>query len=228
MKNIILAALLFVTVAVSAQCSPSPEKKAPRFTLNDSVVSHQMASLSQRMTVPLQYNNEVRAYIDLYVNRRNEQTNQMLSRSYTHFPIIEELLQKHGLPNELKYYAMVESALNPQAKSRSGCLGLWQLSSIVVQQFGLRDEDCFDAKPSTEIACHLLEKLYAQYGDWLLALSAYDLGTAMVDRAIAQANGSHDYWAIRDHLPKEARGYIPAFMAITYVMNHANDFGLHP
>lgn len=228
MKNFILAALLLATIAVSAQCPPSPEKKASRFTLNDDLIDQEMTALSQQTAVPYCYNSEVGTYIDMYVNRRYEQTDQMLFRSYAHFPVVEAVLQQHQLPDELKYYAMVESAMNPKAVARNGCRGLWQLSPVVAQQHGLSADDCFDPKLSTEAACQILEKLFARYGDWLLALSAYDLGPAMVDRAIIEANGNRDYWTIRKHLPVEARGYIPAFMAITYVMNNPTDFALHP
>lgn len=228
MKNFILAALLLITAALSAQCPPSHEPMAERYILNDSLISQEMAILSQQTTIQLCYNSVVRTYIDLYINRRNEQTDKMLFRSYSHFPIIEVVLEQHKLPDELKYYAMVESAMNPKAVSRNGCKGLWQLSSIAAQLQGLTDNDCFDPTLATDAACRILESLFSRYDDWLLALSAYDLGTATVDRAIAQGDGSRDYWIIRKHLPREVQGYIPAFMAIIYVMKNPDDFGLHP
>ena len=221
-----------VVSVISAQCPPSPKPKAPRFILNDSVIGQEMAILSQQQAIPLQYNGMVKSFIDLYVNRRNIVMHKMLRYSYTYFPAIEAGLARHQLPNELKYYAMVESAMNSTATSRCGRKGLWQLQPTLARQHNLTVNayvnDCYDPEVASEVACQQLAELYARYDDWLLAMAAYDTSIETVDKAISAADGSRDYWAIQRHLPMEARGFIPAYMALVYVMSHAEAYGLSP
>lgn len=232
MKNVFIAALLLATITLAAQCPPSPKQKEQRFTLNDSVISQKMTLLSQHSTIPLQYNGTVRMYIDLYANRRNTQTNQILQRTYAYFPVIEEALERHHLPNELKYFAMVESTLNPTASAHNGRKGLWQLSPNLARQYNMTIDDyvndCFDPELASEVACEHLTYLYAYYNDWLLAMTAFELGTATMDNVIAKADGNKDYWSLRKHLPKEVRDYIPAYTALLYIMNCPEDYGLYP
>ena len=231
MKHIIFVALLLATVTLAAQC-PEPESKELRFNLNDSLIEQEMTALSHQMTVPLHYNGQVREFISLYVNLRHEQTDAMLQRSYTYFPVIEAVLRQHGLPDELKYLAMVESALNPKAVSRDGKQGLWQLSPAIAGKYGLVMGDdvnqCFNLEQSTEVACSQLKRLYAYYGDWLLAMIAFGTSVGTVDKAIAATGGISDYWAIWKHLPKEVRGYVPAYMALVYIMNQPETYDIHP
>lgn len=230
MKKAFIAALLLAAVSLAAQCPPDRMKEV-RFTLNDSIIRHDMALLSEHQTIPLIYNDQVEMFISLFVNYRNTQTNSMLQRSYKYFSAIEEVLECHHLPTELKYFAMVESALNPTASARNGRQGLWQLSPTMARQLGLTVDDyindCFDPELSTEIACQQLGKLHNYYGDWLLTLAALTTSTATVDKAIATED-SRDYWTLCRHLPLETCGYIPAFMAITYIMNYPAEYGLYP
>lgn len=227
MKQILIAMLFFATHTLAAQC-PEPKSKELRFNLNDSLIEQEMSEISQQMTVPIQYNSKVKNFISMYVNYRYDQTQGMFRRSCVYFPIIEKALHQHGLPDELKYYAMVASAMNPKATSRDGKKGLWQLSPTMAKQFNLivkddKDER-LDVERSTEAACARLEKLYAYYRNWQLVLSAFDLGTACVDKAIAAADGSQDYWVIRKHLPLEAQGSVPAYIAILYIMTHPENY----
>ena len=231
-KSIILAILFGITVfTATAQC-PSPATKAQKFILNDSIICHEMATLSQQQAIPLHYNGTVKSFIDLYVNRRNIVTSKMLHHSYTYFPAIEAGLARHQLPNELKYFAMVESAMNPSATSRCGRKGLWQLQPSWARQNNLIVNDyvneCYDPEVATEVACQRLAELYARYGDWLLTMVAFDTSIETVDKAISTADGNRNYWAIQSYLPHEARGFVPAYMALVYVMSHAAEYDLYP
>ena len=231
MKQILFVALLFATLTLTAQC-PSYEPKEQRFTLDNTLIEQEMMTLSQQTTIPLHYNSQVNNFISLYVNNRNKQTNAMLQRSYMYFPIIEAGLRQYGLPDELKYLVMVESAMNPTAAARDGKKGLWQLSPNLAKRYDLtinnEINECFDPELSTEIACKCLGQLFNRYDDWLLAITAYNLGAAYVDRAIEAAEGCKDYWILQQHLPIEVRGYIPAYMAIVYIMSRPEQYGLYP
>ena len=198
----------------------------------DSVYAQRIRELALETTIPLTYNNKVKAYIDLYACRKREQCSRMLGLSYVYFPMFEEYLDKYNLPLELKYLAMVESALNPVAGSRVGAKGLWQFMYETGKNYGLRQttlyDDRYDPVKETEAACQFLQSLYARYGDWFLALAAYNSGPGKVNKAIVRAGGAKDYWAIWPYLPKETRGYVPAFIAVTYVMNFASAHNIYP
>ena len=156
----------------------------------------------------------------------------MLGLSYVYFPMFEEYLSKYNLPLELKYLAMVESALNPTAGSKAGAKGLWQFMRGTGAEYGLRVstlvDDRFDPEKETEAACQYLRNLYARYDDWFLVLAAYNSGPGTVNKAIIRAGGVKNYWAIWPYLPAETRGYVPAFIAVTYVMNYAAEHNLYP
>ena len=199
---------------------------------DDSVYVRRIQALAYESTVPLTYNAHVKGFIDLYANRRRKQTSRMLGLSYVYFPMFEEYLAKHNLPLELKYLAMVESALNPTAGSKAGAKGLWQFMSFTGAEYGLRVsslvDERFDPEKETEAACQYLKSLYARYGDWFLVLAAYNSGPGTVNKAILRAGGVKNYWAIWPYLPAETRGYVPAFIAVTYVMNYAAEHNLYP
>lgn len=201
-------------------------------TFPDSIYAQRIHELARETTIPLTYNNKVKAYIDLYACRKREQCSRMLGLSYVYFPLFEEYLDKYNLPLELKYLAMVESALNPVAGSRVGAKGLWQFMYETGKNYGLRQttlyDDRYDPVKETEAACQFLQSLYARYGDWFLALAAYNSGPGKVNKAIIRAGGAKNYWAIWPYLPKETRGYVPAFIAVTYVMNFASAHNLYP
>lgn len=182
--------------------------------------------------IPLTYNSVVHECIDQFVNKRGRLFEQVLSASTYYFPIIEEELDKHGLPLELKYLAIVESALSPIAVSPRGATGIWQLMLPTGKVYGLRIDSLIDErrdpKRSTQAACALFKDLYGLYGDWLLALAAYNCGPGNVNKAIRRAGGAKDFWKIYQFLPRETRSYVPYFIAVFYAMEYYNDYQLTP
>jgi membrane-bound lytic murein transglycosylase D len=182
--------------------------------------------------VELPYNEVVGRCIDLYVERRRSIVEVMLGMERFYFPMFEQALDAQGLPVELKYLPVVESALNPKAFSREGASGLWQFMMGTGQQYGLEvsslvDERC-DPVRSTEAACAYLKDLFGLYGDWALVLAAYNCGPGTVNKAIRRAGGKTDYWKIYPFLPRETRLYVPLFVAASYVMNYYAYHGLRP
>ncbi len=199
---------------------------------DDSVYVNRIQKLASETTIPLTYNSHVKSFIDLYANRRRQQSGRMLGLSYVYFPMFEEYLSKYNLPLELRYLAMVESALNATAGSKAGAKGLWQFMRGTGVEYGLKVsslvDDRYDPEKETEAACKYLKNLYARYGDWFLVLAAYNSGPGTVNKAIIRAGGAKNYWAIWPYLPTETRGYVPAFIAVTYVMNYAPEHNLFP
>jgi len=149
-----------------------------------------------------------------------------------YFPLFEEQLDKHNMPLELKYLAVVESALNPTANSRAGAKGLWQFMYSTGKMYGLKSnslvDDRFDPYKATDAACRHLNDLYYIYNDWSLALAAYNSGPGNVNKAIRRAGGVRSYWAVWPFLPRETRGYVPAFIAVMYLMNHPAEHNIYP
>ena len=199
---------------------------------DDTIYMERIEALARETTIPLTFNTHVKSFIDLYANRLRTQSSRMLGLSYVYFPMFEELLDKYNLPLELKYLAMVESALNPTAGSRAGAKGLWQFMLATGKDYGLRVttlvDERYDPMKETVAACEYLQSLYARYGDWFLVLAAYNSGPGTVNKAILRAGGVKNYWAIWPYLPKETRGYVPAFIAVAYVMNFATEHNLYP
>jgi membrane-bound lytic murein transglycosylase D len=197
---------------------------------SDSVYIQRLSQLQN--TIGLPYNETVRRCIELYVDRRRDLVQNMLGAESFYFPIIEEALNKYGLPQELKYLAVIESALNPVALSRAGALGLWQFMFSTGRLYGLEMNNLFDDRrdpvKSTDAACRYLKNLYDMFGDWNLAIAAYNCGEGNVNRAISRAGGDTDYWSIYPYLPKETRTYVPLFIAANYVMNYYADHQITP
>lgn len=191
-----------------------------------------LAALDIHTPFQLTYNPVVQSFIDLYAVRKREMTSRMLGLADLYFPVFEEYLDKHQMPLELKYLAVVESALNPSARSRASAVGLWQFMLPTGKMFGLKAtsyvDERHDVYKSTEAACKYLKYLYGLYGNWELALAAYNCGPGNVNKAIRRSGGEKDYWKIYDHLPRETRGYVPAFIAVNYVFEHAADHNLYP
>lgn len=164
----------------------------------------------------------VKGYIRTYSEVKSEKTQVMLGKRLTYFPLFEEKLREHGLPTDLKYLAVVESALNPKAVSRVGATGLWQFMPYTGNDYGLYTnsavEDRSNPVKSTDAAARYLKALYKQYNDWALALAAYNSGPSRVNSAIKRAH-SRDFWQIQRYLPEETRNYVPAFIAATYICN---------
>ncbi len=173
----------------------------------------------------------VQGYVRTYLHYRPEKARQILGRRLTYFPIFEEKLKEHGLPTDLKYLAVVESALNPRAVSRAGAAGLWQFMPYTGTRYDLRQngavDERSDAVKSTEAAVRYLKDLYQQYNDWALALAAYNSGPGRVNAAIKRAH-SRNFWVIQRYLPRETRNYVPAFIAATYLCNYFYVHGVEP
>lgn len=199
---------------------------------DDSVYNQRIEALASQTTIPLVFNAHVKPFIELYAMRRRALTGRMLGLSYIYFPLFEEKLDKYNMPLELKYLAMIESALNPVAGSRVGAKGLWQFMYATGKQYGLNSttlvEDRFDPIKATEAACLYMLDLYYKYKDWFLVLAAYNSGPGTVNKAIVRAGGVKDYWAIWPYLPKETQGYVPAFIAVNYVINYATEHNIYP
>lgn len=196
------------------------------------VIAERIARLDAMSPFKLIYNDEVKAYINMYAIRKRNLVSRMIGLSELYFPLFEEALARHKMPLELKYLAIVESALNPAARSRVGAQGLWQFMYGTAKLFKLDinsyiDERC-DPIKSTEAACLYMKYLYSIYKDWSLVLAAYNSGPGNVNKAIRRSGGKTNYWDLRPFLPKETAGYVPAFIAAVYVMNHAKEHNLYP
>ncbi len=199
---------------------------------SDATYQSRLLSLDGQTPFNLTYNPVVQSFIDLYAVRKREMTSRMLGMADLYFPVFEEALDRHGLPLELKYLAVVESALNPSARSRAGAVGLWQFMLPTGKMFGLKATSYVDERHdvylSTEAACKYLKYLHGLYDNWEMALAAYNCGPGNVNKAIRRSGGAKEYWKIYDHLPRETRGYVPAFIAVNYVFAHAADHNLYP
>jgi membrane-bound lytic murein transglycosylase D len=196
------------------------------------VLAERIAKMDAQSPFKLIYNDEVKAYINMYSIRKRNQVSRMIGLSELYFPLFEETLAKYKMPLELKYLAIVESALNPAARSRVGAQGLWQFMYGTGKLFKLNinsyvDERC-DPIKSTEAACLYMKYLYSIYKDWSLVLAAYNSGPGNVNKAIRRSGGKTNYWDLRPYLPRETAGYVPAFIAAVYVMNYSKEHNLYP
>ncbi len=182
--------------------------------------------------IPLAYNKYVRDYIDLYALRKRALTARVMGLSNLYFPLYEEILDQEGLPLEFKYLSVIESALNPIAVSRCGATGLWQFMYNTGILYNLKvnsyTDDRKDPVKATHAACQYFKDMYGIYHDWLLVIAAYNCGAGNVNRAINRSGGKTTFWEIMPYLPKETRGYVPAFIAVNYVMNYSKEHNLYP
>ncbi len=205
-------------IDISKDCSSSVEN--PYF--NDSVYIDRLSRIPSVIEMP--YNEIVRKFIDMYTGRLRNQVAFMLSACNFYMPIFEEALNAYGLPLELKYLPIIESALNPSAISRAGASGLWQFMHNTGKIYGLENNSLIDERrdpiKSTWAAARYLKEMYGIYQDWRLVIAAYNCGPGNINKAIRRAGGKNDYWEIYHFLPKETRGYVPAFIAANYVMTY--------
>lgn len=220
----------FVTDAAKLNIHHFAATDTPSYT--PEVYRQRLAVLDERTPFKLTYNDPVQSYLDLYCKRKREQTGRMLGLAQLYFPVFEEALDRYQLPQELKYLAVVESALFPGARSRAAAVGLWQFMIGTGKLYGLQadsyvDERC-DVYKSTDAACRYLRDLHRIFGNWELALAAYNCGPGNVNKAVRRAGGTLDYWAVYPYLPRETRGYVPAFIAVNYVFNHAAEHNIYP
>lgn len=196
----------------------------------DTVIAMRLRSL--HTVIPMTYNSVVRSYIRMYLNRMKNRMDVMLTLAEYYQPVFEESLAKYNVPEELKYLTIVESAMNPQATSRVGAAGLWQFMYTTGKNYGLEVNSVIDERrdvyKSSDAAAHYLHDLHRVFGDWQLAIAAYNCGPGNINKAISRSGGKRNFWQIYPYLPKETRGYIPAFIAATYIMNFYPEHGLHP
>ncbi|MDR2679302.1 MAG: transglycosylase SLT domain-containing protein [Tannerella sp.] len=182
--------------------------------------------------VPMTYNETVRKCINLYAERRRNVVRYMMGMADFYFPMIEQKLDAHRLPLELKYLAVVESALNPTVQSRVGASGLWQFMLPTGKVYGLEInsliDERLDPEKSTEAACRYFKEMYELYGDWYLVLAAYNCGPGNVNKAIRRSGGQTDFWKIFPYLPRETRSYVPLFIAVAYVMTYHCEHNICP
>ena len=228
--------ILWVYVAnvfiIKADDPPKGDVAATFPQYPDLVYEYHIAELNKATPLDLSYNQYVRRYIDIFTLERRAQVEQQMGLAERYFPILEDYLQRYGLPLELKYLAVVESGLNPLAQSPSNAIGLWQFLYPTAQMFDLKvtsyiDERC-DVYKSTDAACRYLKYLYRTFGDWNLALAAYNGGPGELEKAIARSGGKKEFWDLYPYITEAMRNYVPAFIAVNYVFNYAGKHSLTP
>ena len=182
--------------------------------------------------IEMPYNDVVQKFIDRYSGKLRRSVSYMLGAGNFYMPVFEEALEAYNLPLELKYLPVIESALNPTAVSRVGATGLWQFMIGTGKRYGLEVNSLIDERrdpvKASYAAAHYLSDLYKIFDDWSLVIAAYNCGPDKVNKAIHRAKGSADYWNIYPYLPKETRGYVPAFIAANYIMNYYCDHNICP
>ncbi len=195
--------------------------------VSDSVLIFRLSALNPIFSLP--FNEVVRNYMVVYSEKRGANMHQAMAYSSYYFPIYEETFRRYGLPLELKYLAVVESMLKPTALSRAGALGQWQFMYRTARAYGLRIDsyidERMDVEKATDAAARYLKALYNTLGDWPLAISAYNCGSGNVNKAIRRAGGKRDFWSVYPYLPRETRGYMPAFVGMMYAFSYHFDAG---
>ena len=191
-----------------------------------------LVELNARTPFNIEYNPSLESVIKSYLKNRKKHLERLMALSEYYFPMFERELDNHDIPLEVKYLAIVESALKPRAKSRVGATGLWQFMFATGKMFGLNVSSYVDERSdpikSTEAASKYLASLYKIFGDWDLALAAYNSGPGNVSKAIRRSGGYQNYWNIRPNLPRETAGYLPAFLATMYIFEYAEEHGFNP
>ncbi|MBR6184317.1 MAG: LysM peptidoglycan-binding domain-containing protein [Bacteroidales bacterium] len=203
-----------------------------RFSSNvsDAEMMRRLSAMNSFITLP--YNDVVKNYIILYSERMPSKMGRVLGLSGYYFPIFEDILLRYGLPQELKYMAVIESMLNPVATSRAGARGIWQFMYQTGVGYGLEInsfvDERLDVEKAVEAAARYLRDAYRTFGDWALAISSYNCGAGNVSKAIRRADGKRDFWSIYEYLPRETRGYVPAFVGAMYAMTYHREYGIAP
>lgn len=234
MKRLLALVIPFLLVQTSKADTPRDtvdallSKPVQKTYYHGGIYERRLDSIQKE--VPLVYNEYVQSYIDLYLSQRDD-ISRIAGLTKYYFPIYEKAFQEAGIPDELKYLSIVESKLDPYAVSRVGATGPWQFMSNTAHTYGLVMDDYVDERrdpiQSSAAAAAYLKDAYEQFGDWLLAIASYNCGKSEVMQAIDKA-GSNDFWAIREYLPAETRGYVPAYIAMTYVMNYYKRYHIMP
>lgn len=202
------------------------------FTSNvpDEVMIQRLADMKAFFSLP--FNETVKNYMILYSEKMHSGMERVMGVSKFYFPIFEEIFAKYDIPLELKYMAIIESMLNPVARSRAGARGMWQFMYHTARNYGL-DIDSYvderlDVEKAVDAAARYLRDAYRVFGDWTLAISSYNCGTGNVAKAIHRAGERRDFWSIYPYLPRETRGYVPAFVGAMYAFTYAKEYGIKP
>ncbi len=201
-------------------------------TFSDSVICARLSKMNELTPFHLDCNQATLSTIKFFAAQRRGFIRVALGRSALYFDLFEEKLTEYGLPLELRFLSVIESGLRPQVKSRAGALGLWQFMYKTGLYFGL-DENSYidermDPEKATDAACRYLKQLYGIYGDWNLALAAYNAGPGNVNHAIRKSGGKTTYWEVRPFLPAETQGYVPNFIAAAYMMTYHAEYNIIP
>lgn len=198
--------------------------------VSDEEMMRRLEAMNSFISLP--FNENVKNYIILYSEKMPSRMGRVLGLSNYYFPIFEDILNRYDLPEELKYMAVVESMLNPTATSHAGAKGIWQFIYRTAKSYGLEInsyvDERMDIEKSMDAAARYLRDAYRIFGDWALAISSYNCGAGNVSKAIRRAGGSKDYWAIYRYLPRETRGYVPAFVGAMYAMTYSKEYGIVP
>lgn len=203
-----------------------------RFTTDvpDTTLMRRLREMNSFISLP--YNETVKNYMILYSEKMPRRMAEILALSEYYMPIFEETFRRYDLPLELKYVAIIESAMNPRAESRVGAKGIWQFMYRTGLSYGLKIDSYIDERmdpfASADAAARYFKDAYRIFGDWPLAISAYNCGSGNVNKAIKRADGKRDFWSIYEYLPRETRGYVPAMVGAMYAMNYASEYGLRP
>jgi membrane-bound lytic murein transglycosylase D len=205
------------------------EDSIPRF--EDFVYENRLAKLDANSPFDLVYNPHVKGFIELYAMRKRQLVSRMMGLAQLYYPMFEEVFDKHNIPLELKHLAVIESALNPNARSKCGATGLWQFMYPTGKMYGLTVNSYIDERSNvykaTEAAAEYLKSLYGMFGDWQMVLAAYNAGPGTISKAIRRSGGKKTYWEIRPFLPLETQAYVPAFIAANYVMNYPAEHNIY-
>lgn len=202
-----------------------------KFTSNvpDSVMMQRLVAMNPYITLP--FNETVKNYMILYAEKMPTNMGRLLGLSAYYMPILEETFAKYGLPLELKYLAVIESNLNPTARSRAGALGMWQFMYTTARSYGLKInsfvDERMDVEKSVDAAARYLRDAYDVFGDWNLAICSYNCGPGNVQKAIRRS-GSREFWNLYHYLPRETRGYVPAMVGAMYAMTYYREYGIVP
>ena len=220
--------LIRAAATQSAKFHFAPDS-VPRY--DDATYEARLLKLDSESPFDLEYNPAVKSYIEMYAVRKRELLGRVMGMAQLYFPMIEQQLDKYGIPLEMKYLAIIESALNPRIRSRAGAAGLWQFMYTTGKMYDLKVTSYVDERSdpykATVAACQYLKFLYEMFGDWQLVLAAYNSGPGSVNKAIRRSGGKKTYWEIRPYLPIETQGYVPAFIAVNYVMRFAAEHNLY-
>jgi membrane-bound lytic murein transglycosylase D len=214
--------LWYVKQSIKANSEKFVPLSTEGISYSDSIYAKRLSEIPS--VIPLSYNKEVRSYIEMYCIRKRKLAGVIIGLSKYYFPMYEEIMEQNGVPQELKYLSIIESALNPNAVSCVGATGLWQFMFSTGRMYGLEVNTFVDARKdpirATNAAARYLSDLHKIYNDWTLAIAAYNCGPGNVSKAIRRSGGKTDFWQIYYYLPKETRGYVPAFIAAAYMMNY--------